>query len=48
MRLLFILTTGSAGLFKDKKRYKMIKDERYVMCESGAGEDVEHGDMWEI
>ena len=20
----------------------MIKDERYVMCESGAGEDVEH------
>ena len=42
VRLLFRLRTVSAGLLEDKKRCKMIVDERCVMCESGAGEDVEH------
>ena len=42
MRLLFRLRTSSAGLLEDKKRCKMILDERCVMCESGGGEDVEH------
>ena len=42
VRLLFILKTGSAGLLEDKKRCKIIIDERCVMCESGVGEDVEH------
>ena len=36
VRLLLRLITGSAGL-GDKKRCKMIIDERCVMCESGAG-----------
>ena len=40
VRLLFRLKTGSGGLLEDKKRCKMIIDERCVMCESGAGEDV--------
>ena len=39
MRLLFRLRTGSAEFLEDKKRCKIILDE---MCESGAGEDVEH------
>ena len=34
--------TGQAQLFEDKKRCKMIIDERCVMCASGAGKDVEH------
>ena len=38
MRLLF----RQAGLLKDKKRYKTIVDEWCVMCESGAGENVEY------
>ena len=42
MRLLFRLRTGLASLLEDNKRCKMIIDERYVMCESGAGEDVKH------
>ena len=42
VRLLFRLRTGSAGLLKDKKRCKIIIDERCVMCEGGTGEDVEH------
>ena len=29
-------------LLEDKKRCKTIVDERCVMCEKGAGEDVEH------
>ena len=41
-RLLFRLRTGSAWLLEDKNRCKMVIDERCVMCESGAGEDVEH------
>ena len=49
VRLLFRLSTSSAGLLEDKKRCEMIIDERSVMCESGEGEDVEFiGDMWEI
>ena len=39
---MFRLRTSSAGLLEDKKRCKMIIDERCVMCESGAEEDVEH------
>ena len=41
VRLLFILRTGSIGLL-DKKRCKVVIDESCVMCDSGAGEDVEH------
>ena len=40
--LLFRLRTDSAGLLEDKKKCKMIMDERCVMCEGGAGEHVEH------
>ena len=36
MRLLFRLRTDSAGLLEDKKRCKMIIDERCVMCESSV------------
>ncbi len=42
VRLLFRLRTGLAGLLEDEKRCKMIIDERFVMCKSGSGEDVEH------
>ena len=42
MRLLFRQRTGSAWLLEGKKIYKTITDERCVICESGAGEDVEH------
>ena len=49
MRLQFRLRTGSAGLLEDKKRCKMIIDERCVMCVSGAGENVEHlCEVWVI
>ena len=34
-RLLFRLRTGSAGLLENKKRCRMVSDERYVMCNSG-------------
>ena len=34
--------TGSAGLLKDKKRYRMISDVRCVMCGGGVGK------MWLI
>ena len=40
VRLLFRLRTGSAGLLEDKKRCRMVSDERCVMCDSGIGEDV--------
>ena len=40
MKLLFRLRTGSAGLLEDKKRCKLIIDEKCVMC--GAGGDGEH------
>ena len=42
MRLLFRLRTGSAGLLEDKKRCRIVSDERCVMCDSGLGEDVAH------
>ena len=49
VRLLFRLRTSSAGLLEDKKICEMIIDVRYVMCESGEGEDVEFiGDVWRI
>ena len=41
VRLLFRLRTDSAGLLR-KRRCKMIINERCVMCESGAGEEVEY------
>ena len=40
--LLFRLRTGSAGLLEDKKRCRMLSDERCVMCDGGVGEDVAH------
>ena len=40
--LLFRLRIDSAGLLEEKKRYKIIIDERCVICESDAEEDVEH------
>ena len=40
VRLLFRLRIGSAGLFQDKKRCRMVSYERCVMCDSGVGEDV--------
>ena len=42
VRLLFRLRTGSAGLMEDKKRCRMVTDERCVMCDSGVGEDMAH------
>ena len=29
-------------VFEDKKRCRMVSDERCIMCESGTGEDVVH------
>ena len=40
MKLLFWLSTGSAGLLEDKKRCRLVSDERCVMGDSGVGEDV--------
>ncbi len=34
------LRTDSSWWLEEKKRCKMIIDERWVMCGSGAGEDV--------
>ena len=42
VRLLFRLRTGSARLLEDKKRFRMVSDERRVICDSGVGEDVAH------
>ena len=42
VRLLFRLRTSSAGLLADKKRCRMVSDERCVMCDSRTGEDVTH------
>ena len=42
VRLLFRLRTGSAGLLEDKKRCRRVSDDKYVMCDSGIGEDVAH------
>ena len=42
VRLLFRPRTGSAGLFKAKKRYRMVNDERCVMCDNRVGEGVAH------
>ena len=39
VRLLFRLRTDSAGLLEDKKIYGKY-NERCVLCESGAEEDV--------
>ena len=40
VRLLFRLRTGSAWLLEDMERCKIIRDEMYVMCDSGAGKNV--------
>ena len=29
-------------VFEDKKRCRMVSDERCIMCDSGVGEDVIH------
>ena len=42
VRLLFRLRSGSAGLLEDKKRCRMVSDERCVMCDRGVVEDVAH------
>ena len=42
VRLLFRLRTGSAGLLEDKKRCRVVSDEKCVMCDGGVGEDVAH------
>ncbi len=42
VRCRFRLRTGCAGLLEDKKRIKMIEDERCILCNSGEAEDVEH------
>ena len=39
-RLLFLLRTGSARLLEDKIICRLVSDERCVMCDSRAGEDV--------
>ncbi len=36
------MRTGSAGLFQDKKRCKMIEDDRCILCDRDETEDVEH------
>ena len=49
VRLLFRLSTGSAELLEDKKRCKMIIDERYIMCEwCRRSYGAFNGDMWGI
>ena len=40
--MLFRLRTSSAVLLEDKKRCRMVRDERCVICDSGVGEDVAH------
>ena len=40
VRLLFRLRTVSVGLLEDKKRCRMVSDERCVMCDSGVEEDM--------
>ena len=42
VRLLFGLRTSSAWFLEDKKRCRVVSDERCVMCDSGVGEDVAH------
>ena len=42
VRLLFRMSTGSAGLLEDKKRCRMVSDESCVMCDSGVGKDVDY------
>ena len=42
MRLLFRLRTGSTGLLEDKKRCRMVSNERCVMSDSRVKEDVAH------
>ena len=41
-KLLFRLRIDSAGLLEENRRCKIIIDERCVICESDAEEDVEH------
>ena len=39
---MFRLRTGSAWLLEDKKRCRMVSDERCEICDSRVGEDVAH------
>ena len=34
------LRSGSAGLFEDKKRCRMVEEDRCVLCNRGKVEDV--------
>ena len=40
VRLRFWLRSGSAGLFEDKKRCRMVEEDRCVLCNGGKVEDV--------
>ena len=42
MRLLFRKKIVSAGLLEDKKRRRMVSDERCAMCDSGVGVGLAH------
>ena len=42
VRLIFRLRTGSAGLYEDKKRCRMVSVERCVICDSRVGKNVDH------
>ena len=42
VRLLFRLRSGSAGLLEDKKRCRIVSDERCIICDNRVGEDVAH------
>ena len=50
VRLLFCMRIGSAELLEDKKRYKMIGDEKCIMCDrrnrGGCGSFP--SGLWEI
>ena len=40
IQLRFQLKSGSAGLFEDKKRCRMVEEDRCVLCNEGKVEDV--------
>ena len=42
VQLRFRLRSGSGGLFEDKKRCRMVEEERCVLCNGGKVEDVKH------
>ena len=42
VQLRFRLGSGSAGLFEDKTRCKMMQEDRCVLCNGGNVENVKH------